>query len=109
MPRDFEETIKYGGVNTLFYLDPPYHPVKESSFVSYSQQKFRDEDQERVKKFCDAIDAIGGSFILSNSDTDFLQNLYSGYRILKVKARRNVNCKGDGRGEVNELIVTNLG
>jgi DNA adenine methylase len=66
---DFEQTVNYTSSNTLFYFDPPYKPLSEtSSFNSYAKDEFNDEEQIRLKNFCDKLDNLGHSWILSNSD-----------------------------------------
>lgn len=112
---DFEKTISYADGNTLFYLDPPYKPISETShFTSYSIDKFDDKDQERLKQFCDLIHKKEFYFILSNSDlrnrdksNNYFDNLYSNYNIERVKAYRNINAIGTKRGKIYELLITN--
>ncbi|BAZ91256.1 adenine-specific DNA methylase [Raphidiopsis curvata NIES-932] len=113
---DFTETIRYAQQPTLFYLDPPYKPINDTSaFTSYSLENFNDQDQLRLKNFCDQIHVNGHYFILSNSDVKnfnhentFFDDLYQGYNIKRVKARRNINSKGDCRGELFELLISNF-
>lgn len=113
---DFQETLKYATNETIFYLDPPYKPIKlTSSFTSYSEHNFDDQEQIRLKEFCDEIHRQGHYFILSNSDVknydnfnNFFDELYQQYKIKRVKARRNINSKGDKRGEIFELLITNF-
>jgi DNA adenine methylase len=113
---DFEETLKYAISPTIFYLDPPYKPINStSSFTSYSEGNFDDKDQIRLKKFCDKINKQGHYFILSNSDVknydisnNFFDELYEDYQIKRVQARRNINSKGNKRGEIFELLITNF-
>lgn len=113
---DFQETLNYATSNTIFYLDPPYKPLNStSSFTSYAEQIFDDNEQIRLKEFCDKIHRQGNYFILSNSDVknydssnNFFDELYQQYNIKRVKARRNINSKGEKRGEIFELIITNF-
>jgi DNA adenine methylase len=113
---DFAQTLNYGKTPTIFYLDPPYKPINSTSaFTSYAQNKFIDEDQIRLKLFCDQINDQGHYFILSNSDiknfnqeNNFFDDLYQQYKIKRVKARRSINSKGDQRGEIFELLITNF-
>ena len=43
---DFEETFNYAQGNTLFYFDPPYRPLSDtSSFNDYSKEAFNDDAQ----------------------------------------------------------------
>ena len=112
---DYAATIEYLSDRSFYYLDPPYKPISEtSSFNSYSSISFDDEQQIRLKQFCDTIHASKGKFMLSNSDpksidksNTFFDDLYSAYNIHRVLAKRNINSKGNKRGEVNELLITN--
>ena len=66
---DFEATFEYAKGNTLFYFDPPYRPLSDtSSFKDYSKESFNDDAQERLKEYCDKIHEAGFKFMLSNSD-----------------------------------------
>ncbi|MCW6034990.1 Dam family site-specific DNA-(adenine-N6)-methyltransferase [Spirulina subsalsa FACHB-351] len=113
---DFHQTLKYAQEPTLFYLDPPYKPITSTSaFTSYSSESFTDEDQMRLKQFCDKIHINGHYFVLSNSDVKnfnhentFFDDLYQDYKIKRVRARRSINSKGDGRGELFELLISNF-
>lgn len=109
----YSNTEKYAEKNTLYYLDPPYKPLDttKSKLNQYTSSGFDNEEQVKLKLFCDKISDKGSKLILSNSDTEdgFFDNLYNkDYRIEKVEARRAINCKGDKRGKINELIITNF-
>lgn len=114
---DYYETIDYCSKgNTIYYLDPPYKPISTtSSFTAYSKNNFDDKEQKRLKHFCDDVTKKGCNFILSNSDlknidksNHFFDNLYSAYNIKRVKAKRAINSKAEKRGEINELLITNI-
>jgi DNA adenine methylase len=64
--------------------------------------------QTRLRDVCDKLDAKKVKWMLSNSHTDFVLDLYKDkYYIRKVEASRAINCKADKRGKVSEVIVTN--
>ncbi len=100
---------------TFFYLDPPYKPLSESSsFTSYAKGSFNDDDQRKLKQFCDTLDNKGYQWLLSNSDTarpaqqdSFFDDLYADYTIERVKAHRSINSNGSQRGQINELLIRN--
>lgn len=112
---DFEQTVNYASSNTIFYLDPPYKPLsKTSSFNSYAKDEFNDEEQMRLKKFCDKLDNLGYNWILSNSDVkgknsndNFFDDLYSNFIIKRVDAKRRINANPKKRGFLKELLITN--
>ena len=113
---DFEATLKYAQHETLFYFDPPYKPLSNtSSFNSYTKDEFDDKEQIRLAKFCKKIDLLGYQWILSNSDVkgknpndNFFDDLYSQFNIKRVFARRNINSNPNKRGELTELLITNF-
>ncbi len=112
---DFEQTLEYAGKNTLFYFDPPYKPLSEtSSFNSYAKDDFNDLEQIRLRDFCATLDKKGTKWILSNSDVkgknindNFFDEIYAEFYISRVKAKRSINANPEKRGELNELMITN--
>jgi len=112
---DFEQTLNYANTNSLFYFDPPYKPLSEtSSFNSYAKYEFNDSEQVRLKDFCSKLDALNHTWILSNSDVkgknendNFFDDLYSDFNIQRVVARRSINANPEKRGALKELLITN--
>ncbi len=104
----FEKTESKPQKEDFIYLDPPYHPLSEtSSFTSYTKEDFTAKDQERLAEYYKKMDKKGCYVMLSNSDTEFIKNLYSDYEIKIVKAKRAISCKGEGRGAINEIVIMN--
>lgn len=105
---DFENIKEYIKKGDFVYFDPPYTPLNATSnFTAYTDKGFDDNMQFRLKKLCDYINSIGAYFLLSNSYTDFILNLYSEYKIVTVEANRALNCKANGRGKIKEVLVRN--
>lgn len=105
---DFVEAVKGARKGSFVYLDPPYDPISSSAnFTGYIKDGFDRREQKRLRQLCDNLNARGIKFLLSNSATDFIIDLYSEYKSNIVQAKRAVNSRGDRRGEVNELLVTN--
>ena len=113
---DFEQTLRFAASDKLYYLDPPYRPISEtSSFTTYTGGGFDDNEQIRLKHFCDRLTEKGAKWILSNSDPknikpddNFFDDLYRDYKIKRVKAKRYINSKADGRGEIYEILIKNF-
>ena len=113
---DFSETGRYAGPNTLFYFDPPYKPITEtSSFTSYAKEGFNDDEQVRLRDFCDQISKDKALFVASNSDPkgvnpseNFFDTLYNHFIIKRVSATRMINSDASGRGAISELIISNV-
>ncbi|AVX19226.1 DNA adenine methylase [Carboxydocella sporoproducens DSM 16521] len=105
---DFDMCLDYADKNTFIYFDPPYHPLSEtSSFTSYTSDDFTEKDQIRLANIFCELDRRGSKLMLSNSDTPFIKELYKGYNIVKVYAKRAINCRPDKRGPISELIIRN--
>ncbi|WP_026176744.1 DNA adenine methylase [Desulfurispora thermophila] len=105
---DFSLVLDHAAPGAFVYFDPPYHPLSETSrFTSYTAGAFGSADQRRLSEVFRELDGKGCLLMLSNSDTPLIRELYAGYNIYVVQARRNINCQAKGRGAVDELIITN--
>ena len=112
---DFEQTLDFATNNSFFYFDPPYKPLSEtSSFNSYAKDDFNDNEQIRLRDFCNKLDMLNHTWILSNSDVkgkdindNFFDDLYSDFTIQRVDARRSINANPEKRGSLKELLITN--
>jgi DNA adenine methylase len=106
---DFEESLKKAKKNDFVYLDPPYDPVSEiSSFTGYTLNGFGKDEQKRLKNVCDRLNEKGVKFLLSNSYTDFINELYKKeYNINIISASRSINSIGDKRGKISEVLIRN--
>jgi len=90
------------------YFDPPYDPVsKESNFTSYDKNGFGKEEQVRLRNCCISLNNQGIKFMLSNSNTPFIVELYKDFNITIVQAKRSINSNSKKRGKVEELIIRN--
>lgn len=105
--REFD-TIK-PEPSDFVYFDPPYHPTGPGAFTKYTKLDFSEKDQARLRDFALQLNKQGIKVMVSNSATPFIRDLYSAsiWHIAVVKAPRMVNCKPDGRGAIDELIITN--
>lgn len=115
MTGDFEATFDRARGKTLFYFDPPYRPLSDtSSFNDYAKEAFNDNAQIRLKEYCDRINEAGFHFMLSNSDCKgkneddgFFDVLFQAYQIERVWASRSINSNPDKRGKLTEILVHN--
>lgn len=105
---DFAAAVADAGEGDFVYFDPPYDPVNvTSSFTGYQKGGFDRAEQERLKAVCDDLNARGVKFLLSNSATEFIRDLYADYSIDTVAATRAINSVGSRRGKVDEVLVRN--
>lgn len=105
---DFENAVKNIKKGTFVYFDPPYDPVSASSnFTGYTNLGFGKQEQIRLKNVCDELNAKGIKFLLSNSATDFILDLYKEYKIEKIPAKRAINSNASLRGNIDEVLIRN--
>jgi len=112
---DFTKTAQCINSHSFVYFDPPYRPLSPTaSFTSYSKDSFTEDDQLRLAEFCKQIDTKGTKLLLSNSDPKnedpndhFFEDEYKAFTIDRVRAIRAINCKACGRGQIDELLITN--
>lgn len=109
--QDYKEVLKKAKKGDFVYLDPPYYPInKTSSFTAYTKEGFLDKEQIELRDTFVELHKRGCFVMLSNSDTPFINNIYSGFKGIKVNkvfAGRNINAKASGRGKITEVLVTN--
>jgi DNA adenine methylase len=105
---DFESTVEGADKGDFIYLDPPYYPVsKYSDFTRYTKEKFYQEDQVRLRDSVVGLSKKGAYVMLSNSDCEFIRELYKDFNVHTVQSSRSLNCKSDKRGKVSEVVITN--
>jgi len=112
---DFENIERFIDETFFVYFDPPYRPIsKTSSFTSYTKNDFDEKDQIRLAELFKRLDKKGAKLMLSNSDPHnenpddhFFETYYQNFKIERVLASRMINSNGNGRGKINELIITN--
>ena len=104
---DFEIAVADADKHSFIYFDPPYHSPDKTNFTGYHVAGFGESDQERLHNVFVRMTKQGAKCLLSNSDTDFIRNLYKGYEILLAQVKRAINSNARGRGFVNEVLIKN--
>ena len=107
---DYQTVLDRIDRKSFVYLDPPYHPISESSnFTGYVQGGWNKNDQTRLKEVCDELTKKDIKFLLSNSGSPFIKELYEEYRVQTIRANRAINSNSAERGEVEEVLIRNYG
>jgi len=107
---DFETAVKNACENDFVYFDPPYMPLNTTSnFTDYTSSGFTENDQERLYNVFRRLSDNGVYVMESNSNTDFIREMYKEFSLREVNARRNINSVGTKRNHIKELIITNYG
>lgn len=110
--QDYKKVLEKARKGDFIYFDPPYYPVsKTSAFTSYTKEGFLEKEQAELRDVFVKLHKKGCYVMLSNSDTPFINKLYSGLgkevTINKVFAGRAINSRGSGRGKIKEVVVIN--
>lgn len=103
---DFALAVSDAKEGDFVYFDPPYDTYN-NSFTSYTQEGFGKEEQKKLSELYRELDKKGVKLMLSNHNTEYIRELYDGYNIHVINAKRAINSKGNKRGLVEEVIITN--
>lgn len=105
---DFEKAVSTAKKGDFVYFDPPYDTFEnKKSFTTYTKDSFGKEEQVRLAKLFKELSMKGVYVMASNHNTHFIRELYSEFNIEVINAKRSINSKGNGRGAVEEVIITN--
>ncbi len=112
---DYRKSEKYVNNNTFVYFDPPYRPLSATSgFTSYTKEDFNDDNQKELAQYYNKLSLKNAKLMLSNSNPknvnendNFFEDIYKGFYINEVSAKRMINSNAKGRGEISELLITN--
>ena len=112
---DYRKSEKYVNNNTFVYFDPPYRPLSATSRLTYyTKEDFNEDNQKELSNYFYKLDLKNAKLMLSNSnpknvnkDDNFFENIYKGFAINEVSAKRMINSNAKGRGEISELLITN--
>jgi DNA adenine methylase len=113
---DYRKCESFVDDKTFVYIDPPYRPLTQTAnFTAYHEKIFDDNEQVALGNFVDKIHQKGAKVLVSNSDPKnideqdhFFDELYNKYKIERVTAKRMINCNGENRGEISELLISNF-
>ncbi len=112
---DYKKSEKYIDNNTFVYFDPPYRPLSSTlGFTSYTKEDFNDDKQKELANYFKLLDEKSAKLMLSNSNPkntnendNFFEEIYKGFNINKISAKRMINANAKGRGKISELLITN--
>jgi len=106
MRGDFEAAVKAAKPGDFVFFDSPYVPLNPTSFTDYTQEGFDYEDHVRLANLYKKLSEKGVLCMLTNHNTDLVNELYKDFNIRVVQVARNINSRATERkGE--EVIITN--
>jgi DNA adenine methylase len=106
---DFEKSLSMIENNDFIYLDPPYAPENEKSFVGYTENGFNIENHKILFNLINHLtDNYNIKIILSNADVNLVRENFSNekYKILSILCKRTINSKNP-EAKAKEVIIKN--
>jgi DNA adenine methylase len=104
--QDFRDSIKTIETGDYVYLDPPYAPVNEKSFVGYTSDGFSLEMHKKLFEEVINLDKKGIKFTLSNAKVPMVTDCFKDYYCEDIIARRAIHSKNPD-SKAMEVIVHN--
>lgn len=104
---DFESLVSSAKKGDFVYFDPPYYKLGGySDFNRYTSDRFNESEHKRLLKLCKILDCNDVMWAVSNSDTQFVRDLYKNFKQIGINARREINLNSKSRN-INELLIVN--
>jgi DNA adenine methylase len=105
--QDYTTTALSAKKGDFVYFDPPYYPMSATaSFTKYVKGDFNAQNQIELSEIFCTLARRGCYVMLSNSNTDFIKDLYKDFQLIEVEANRFINCQGAKRGkQAVEVLV----
>jgi DNA adenine methylase len=99
-------TIRRGD---FVYMDPPYAPENETSFVSYTAHGFSREDHDSLFTQCHTLVKKGATFVMSNADVGLVRDAFPlpNYETRVLSCRRAIHSKNP-EARTNEVLISSL-
>jgi len=103
----FGESLTRCTAGDFAYLDPPYAPVDEKSFVSYTADGFDLAAHTELFKACVGLAARNVKMLMSNADVNLVKNAFPTptYTTKIISCRRAINST-DPSERANEVLIT---
>jgi len=104
----FEICLDFVEKDDFIYFDPPYFPLSDTAlFTSYTKNSFDKSSQLKLFEVFMELNERGCNLMLSNSYSEFILDLYKDFKIITLKAKRNINSNSQKRGLINEVLILN--
>jgi len=103
---DFQVACQKAQKGDFVFIDSPYAPLNPTSFEAYTKEGFDIESHKRLASIFKKLSDKGCYCILTNHNTDFINELYKDYNKKVVDVKRMINSNANNRVG-KEIIITN--
>lgn len=106
---DFEAIIDQAQTGDFIFADPPYLPVKTTGTASFSgySGEFGQLEHIRLANALRRAHDRGVRWVACNGAVPLVYDLYKGFVITAIDARRSINSDATQRGAVKEFLILN--
>ena len=105
---DFNTSLTIVEPNDFVYLDPPYAPETNTSFVGYTENGFNIENHNNLFKLIHKLTETNKKLILSNADVSLVRENFTNkkYNTVSILCKRSINSKNPD-AKAKEVIIKN--
>lgn len=105
---DFKVSMNRVETNDYVYLDPPYAPETETSFVGYTENGFNIDDHKDLFNLIHKLSEKKVKMMISNSDVSLVRDNFKDnkYNIKSILCKRSINSKKP-ESKTQEVIIKN--
>ena len=106
--QDFNTSLANVQSNDYVYLDPPYAPETNTSFVGYNENGFSMENHLKLFKWIHKLTENHTKMMMSNADVLLIRNNFetARYQIASILCKRSINSKHP-EAKAREVIIKN--
>jgi len=105
---DFNTSLKNIVENDFVYLDPPYAPEKDTSFIKYTNKGFGLDMHKKLFALCNNLSNENKKFMMSNADVKLVNDHFTDkkYTLNSILCKRTINSKNP-ESKTKEVIIKN--
>ena len=105
---DFNTSLTIVEPDDFVYLDPPYAPETDTSFVGYTANGFNIENHNNLFKLVHNLTDTTKKIMLSNADVSLVRENFTNekYSTLSILCKRSINSKNPD-AKAKEVIIKN--
>ena len=105
---DYKNSTARINSNDFVYLDPPYAPINNTSFVGYNDGGFSLANHNDLFELCKTFTRKKIKFLMSNADVELVRANFPTpeYNTQIIECKRSINAKNPG-SKCNEVLINN--